>query len=223
MNNRLEKIASYIVDGKGVADIGTDHGFLPVALCQRGYPGNIVASDINSDPLNKAIRAAKNAGFSETIKFLLSDGLEACDPDEFDRVVIAGMGGDTIAGIISRVSWYKDSKHVFHLQPMSKQEVLRAWLMDNDFEIINEDLVVDNETIYQIISACFGSKNKLNCAQLYIGRRELHSDIALYEQLRIKHIERFERALEGMKNAETRDMSAKILDIEQLLEQFRRL
>lgn len=223
MNNRLEKIASYIVDGIGVADIGTDHGFLPVALCQREYPGNIIASDINSDPLKKAIRAAENTGFSDRIKFLLSDGLEACDPDEFDRVVIAGMGGDTIAGIISRAAWCRGSKHIFHLQPMSKQEILRAWLMDNGFEIINEDLVVDNETIYQIISARFGLHNKLNQAQLYIGRREIHSDPVLYEELRIKHIDRFERALAGMKNAETRDMSEKIVEIEQLLDQFRRI
>ena len=223
MNNRLEKISSYIVDGIGVADIGTDHGFLPIALCERGYSGNIIAADINSDPLNKAIRAAKQAGVYDRISFLLCDGLEKCNNALFDRVVIAGMGGDTIAGIIERAPNCFSDSFTFHLQPMSKAEILRGWLLNHGFGIINEDLVVDNDTIYQIISAKFGVVSSYCDAELYIGKKELHSDKDLYEKLRLKHIDRFEKAVDGMSAAENRDMSEKILEMKVLLEQFRRI
>ena len=223
MNNRLYKICSYIIDGIGVIDVGTDHGYLPIELCDRAYKGNIIAADINEDPLSKAVRAAADAGYSDRINFLLCDGLEKCPHDKIDKVVIAGMGGDTICGILERTQWCKNSGYTFYLQPMSKSEILRKWLIDNGFAIIAEDLVVDNDTIYQIISAKFGIPMSLNEAQLYIGIKELHSDLALYEELRQQLIRRFNRAIDGMSGAEKRDMSSRIEEYNTVLNQLERI
>ena len=222
MNNRLYKICSYIKTGIGVIDVGTDHGYLPIELCKNGYKGNIIAADINEDPLNKAIRAAEEAGFSDRISFLLCDGLEKCDNKLIDRIVIAGIGGDTICGILERAQWCKDFRFTLHLQPMSKAEVLRKWLVVNGFEIIAEDMVVDNETIYQIISARYGKETILNEAQLYLGLKELHSDLLLYEDYKNQLIIRFKRAIEGMSGAENRDMSQRIDECKTILEQLER-
>lgn len=223
MNNRLYKIASYIKDGIGVIDVGTDHGYLPIELCERNYSGNIIASDINSDPLNKAVKAASEAGFSDRIEFLLCDGLSDCCPEKIDRIVIAGMGGDTICGIVENAAWCKSECYTLYLQPMSKSEVLRKWLIDNGFGIIAEDLVVDNDTIYQIISARYGIASELNQAELFVGKKQMHSDIALYEEYKDKQIQRFKKAINGMQCAENRDMHIRIEEYKIILEELERV
>ena len=223
MNNRLYKICSYIHDGVGVIDVGTDHGYLPIELCLREYKGNIIASDINEDPLNKAIRAAEEAGFSDRISFKLCDGLAMCEPSSVDSIVIAGMGGDTICGILEAAAWCFDSKYTLYLQPMSKSEILRSWLCSNGFGIICEDIVIDNDTMYQIISAKFGSKSALNEAELYIGSKSVHTDLGLFEEYRCKLKHRFSKAKKGMINAENRDMSLRIAEMDILLEQLERM
>ena len=102
MNKRLELIASILPHGRGFADVGTDHGYLPVYMAQHGYSGKIIASDINEGPLSTAVASARQAGVEDRICFRLCDGLDGCGSEELDTVVIAGMGGDTICGILDR-------------------------------------------------------------------------------------------------------------------------
>ncbi len=198
MNRRLLTIADNIENGIGLIDVGTDHGYLPVYMAQCGYKGNILASDINSDPLTKAVTHADEAGLGQRIKFLLSDGLHDCPPDDIDTIVIAGMGGDMIVKILDEVEWVLSEKYKLILQPMSKAEVLRYWLVYNGFAINRERLVDENNTLYQVIVARFGGFTKLNDAQLYIGKRELCDDADLYS----RHFElakkRFTRAVAEM-------------------------
>lgn len=106
MNKRLEAIMAHIPqNGRGVIDVGTDHGYLPAALFQRGYTGKLIAADINAEPLSKAKRTAESIGAEDVISLRLCDGLDGCDPSEVDTIVIAGMGGDTICGILDRAEW----------------------------------------------------------------------------------------------------------------------
>lgn len=179
MNKRLQTISEYI-NSKGFVDVGTDHGYLPIFMAENGYKGKIFASDVNVDPLNKAIRNAKEAGLSDKIEFFLCDGLEKCPRDEIDTIVVAGMGGDMIVKILDEGFWCMSSDYKLILQPMSKQEILRYWLVYNDFEINHELQVEENGTIYQIIVATFGGKTKLNDAELYIGSYNLARDKELY-------------------------------------------
>ena len=169
MNKRLQAIESLICPGRGLIDVGTDHGYLPVSLARHGYPGALFASDIRKGPLDAARRSAREAGQEERIAFQLCDGLELCDPESVDTIVIAGMGGDTICGILDRAEWCMDPRYQLLLQPMTRAEVLRYWLVNNGFAIETERLAEDGGEIYSLFSARFGGTQQLSDAELYSG------------------------------------------------------
>lgn len=198
MNKRLELIASILPHGRGFADVGTDHGYLPVYMAQHGYSGKIIASDINEGPLSTAVASARQAGVEDRICFRLCDGLDGCGSEELDTVVIAGMGGDTICGILDRTDWVMSRDILLILQPMTKAEVLRYWLTNNDFAICGEWLIEENGEIYQILSARFGARTPLSDAELFTGKYELAVGNALFPMQLAALIKRFERAAAGM-------------------------
>ena len=198
MDQRLSCIFHMIRPGRGVIDVGTDHGYLPERLVREAYPGAVFASDIREGPLASARRTAVQAGVSDRIRFLLSDGLDACPPDAVDTIVIAGMGGDTICGILDRAEWCMSPAYRLILQPMTKAEVLRYWLSNNGFCIEEEALAEDGDTIYQILAAVFTGRNEsLSDAELWIGKQGL-SDPILYQKLLRQEIGRIERRLQGL-------------------------
>ena len=202
MNRRLSAIAALIQDGKGLADVGTDHGQLPVFLAQGGYSGALFASDIREGPLSAARRTAAEAGLAARIRFLLCDGLKLCPPDEIDTIVIAGMGGDMIVKILDEAEWCMDARYRLLLQPMTKCEVLRYWLVNNEFGIESETLVEDGGILYQVLCARFGGVTRLNDAELFTGRRALCLTPELYDRERAQVRARFEHALAGMQGRE---------------------
>ena len=125
-------------------------------------------------------------------------GLDACPPDAVDTIVIAGMGGDTICGILDRAEWCMDSRYRLILQPMSKAEILRYWLCNNGFRIVEEAPVEENGTIYQILCAAFcGVNDMLSDAEMYIGKRDL-APRALYQRLAAHQRRRLEIQLDGL-------------------------
>jgi len=197
MDNRLLAIAK-CVGTKGFADVGTDHGFLPVFMAKRGYKGNIIASDINSDPLDCALRNAREADVFDKIEFILCNGLDVGIKDKIDSIVIAGMGGDTICGILDRADWCMDKKYKLILQPMTKAEILRYWLSYNDFQITDEVLIDDNGTMYQLICARYGKRETLSDAELFLGKLELSKTNPLFERHLDKNIRRFEKLIKGL-------------------------
>ena len=105
MSNRLELIASFVEGGLGVADVGTDHGYIPVMLAKRGYKGNIIATDINDGPLQKAKQNLMDAECEDAVELILCDGLDGCKPEMVDTIIVAGIGGDAITGILDRAEW----------------------------------------------------------------------------------------------------------------------
>ncbi len=216
MNARLRLIASLIPDSTGFADIGTDHGYLPAYMASRGYSGRIIAADIKEIPLSTAVSTAREYGVEDIISFRLCDGLDAIEPSEIDTIIIAGMGGDTISGILDRAEWCMDGKYLLLLQPMTKCEILRYWLCYNGFAILREDLISDNGETYQIISARFTGENMpLSDAELFTGKYELARGNTLFYTELTHLIRRFERALCGMDKAKRtiarRELNAEIL------------
>lgn len=202
MNRRLDAIAALVRDGKGLVDVGTDHGQLPVQLALRGYPGALFASDIREGPLTAARRTAEEADLSSRIRFLLCDGLALCPPEAVDAIVIAGMGGDMIVKILDEAEWCMDARYQLILQPMTKAEVLRYWLVYNEFEIESETLVEDGGGLYQILCARFGGVTKLKDAELFTGKRSLCLTPALFSRQLRQVVGRFERAAAGMNRRE---------------------
>lgn len=198
MDKRLKIISTLIKDGKGFIDVGTDHAYLPVYMVQNGYKGKIFASDINSSPLDNALKSLVQNNCADKVSLLKMDGLENCPQDEIDTIVISGMGGDTICRILDLAEWCMDDRFTLILQPMTKAEVLRYWLTNNEFGIVSEHLAEENETIYQIMEVRFGIETKLSDAELFAGKNELCVDKELYRIQLDKLINRFNKAITGL-------------------------
>ena len=198
MNNRLETIAAMVPEGRGLIDVGTDHGYLPAALAGRGYGGKLFASDIREGPLQAAKHTAAAEGVADQIQFLLCDGLSQCDPTTIDTIVIAGLGGDTICRILDQAEWTMDSQYTMILQPMTKAEVLRYWLSNNEYEIIRETLVEDAGKLYSILTVRFGRSEYLRDAELFTGSIQKVSKDPLFPRFLAIQIERIEKALAGI-------------------------
>jgi len=208
MSKRLEKIASFVADGVGVADVGTDHAYLPIILRDRGYTGRIIATDINEGPIGKAAAGLREAGYEDSVELVLCDGLSGCKPDSVDTIVVAGMGGDTITGIIDRAEWtYKPGIKLI-LQPVTKPEILRYWLINNEYRITDECLVKENGTVYQIICAEIAEKVKYSDAELYVGKLEQIIKYDCFAEHIDNHIKRFKSAVEGLNIAERTGLDA---------------
>ena len=210
MNNRLEKIAGHIENGKGFIDVGTDHGFIPSVLARCGYSGNIYAADLREKPLESARQTAKRLGVSDKIEFILCDGLDKCPFDKIDTVIIAGMGGDNICGILDRAVGRIGSGTRLILQPMKKAEILRYWLINNGFSIENEDLADDAGVVYQIITARSGSGQTLKDAELFVGKYELISENPLFGRSLDMQMRRIGKTLKGLTNTALPQYESKI-------------
>ncbi len=198
MDNRLMSLIKKIPQGKGIIDVGTDHGYIPAFLASNGYPGNIIASDINAAPLKTGMLNAKAAGVEDKITFIHCNGLEKCPNRDIDTILIAGMGGDTICGILDRDEWVMDEAYLLILQPMSKAEVLRYWLVNNGFEIKSEELCEECGRIYQIITSRFGGHTELNDAELFTGKYDqIYSSPWFYTKLS-KLIKSTQKSISGL-------------------------
>lgn len=205
MNKRLHTIANMVKDGKGLIDVGTDHGYLPAYLAVNGYSGFLFASDIHAGPLNAARKTASDCSVENRINYLLCDGLDGCPPDQIDTIVIAGMGGDLICRILDKADWCLDHRYTLILQPMTKAEVLRYWLVNNGFSLEEERLVRDGGILYQIIRTRFSQNMTLSDAELYAGSFEnIRNEMLCAEWLELL-LHRFEKEEKGLLAAERQE------------------
>jgi len=145
---RLAAIAALVEKCDAVADIGTDHGFIPTYLVQQNVCKRAIASDINEGPLNSAIKTAQMYGVTDKLEFICAPGLEGVTPGSVDTVVIAGMGGETIVEILSVAEWVKEYKTQLILQPQSKFELFEDYLNKNGFAIDKAILIKDAGRLY---------------------------------------------------------------------------
>lgn len=164
---RLQAIAGLVPQGVRLADVGTDHGYLPIYLLQHHRISSAIATDLHPGPLDRGRQTAQTYGMEKRIIFCLCDGLQAVDPQTVDTVVIAGMGGETIAAILDAVPWSREK--LLLLQPMSRAEFLRPWLMDHGYAIGKEELVLDKGHIYPILQVTGGTMAALSVGEIYYG------------------------------------------------------
>ena len=148
LSKRLQAIADLITGGAAVADIGTDHGYLPVYLAKSGLYRNIIASDISASSLAAAHRSAANAYVTEAIKFVVAPGLDGIAQTEVDTIVIAGLGGETILDILKNAPWTMLRRVKLILQPQSKIDILFRFLYDNKYKIEQTKSVLDRGKHY---------------------------------------------------------------------------
>lgn len=177
LDERLTAVASMVRQGCRVTDIGTDHGYLAAYLVGEGLCPSGIASDLRTGPLENARRTVENCGLSDRIKLILSDGLKNISPEDCDDIVLAGMGGNLIADILSAAPWVRDSHIHIIAQPMTHAEVLRRYFVDNGFDIESERAVIQDRHIYCVISAYFaGKKRECPASYFYTGELFQHFD-----------------------------------------------
>ena len=152
LSERLFKIVSFVEPGNRIIDVGTDHGYIPVFLAENGLSDDILATDINEKPLLKAVNNVKSSGFSDKVRFQLTDGLTDVQPHSADKIIIAGMGGETIISILENAVWTCSSGVRLILQPQSKINELISWIRDNGYYIYDSALVKDDGRIYMILA-----------------------------------------------------------------------
>ena len=157
LSQRLSTIATLVPFGARVCDIGCDHGYLAIYLRLNNIATNVIAADLNELPLKRAEANIKKLK-ADNIDLRLCDGLSGIHKTEVDTVIIAGMGGNVIAGIIERCDWSKSEDLTFILQPTTSAEVLREFLCLNFFEILSETVVFENDKLYSVMKVKFTNK-----------------------------------------------------------------
>ena len=158
LSDRLEACISYVNQNDRVADIGCDHGLLGIALLERGIARSVIAADVGEGPLSAAKLNAQRHGLDGKMTFFLSDGVEKI-PRDFDTLVCAGMGGDTMIHILSAAPWLNDDRYRLILQCQSKRPELRRWLYEHDYAISRETLAQDGKFLYTVMEVRPGTVN----------------------------------------------------------------
>lgn len=222
LNKRLIKAAQMLRQTNSVADIGTDHAFLPIYLIREGIAEKVIACDIAEGPLSVANSNITKYGLKDKIELRLANGLDGLNPGECDQITILGMGGETIADIITAAPWVRSPDITLILQPMSCDDRLRVYLYENGFEIKKEEAVESQGRVYTVMRVCFsGNLPKVGPEFKYIGRLLDEPDDAavtfVNNRLKsmkacIKDIEKVERKKDLLKELKTA-----VQEIEKLL------
>ena len=168
---RLQAVADLVPNDAAMADIGTDHAYLPVWLLLEGKIRRAIAADLRDGPLDRAKLTATEYDCRENICFRLCDGLSGITPEEVDTIVIAGMGGETIAAILEAAPWTRNQNYTLLLQPMSAQNDLRSWLWRNGFDVVKEQIVREGEKLYNILFVKYGESRPMSIGEEWAGRQ----------------------------------------------------
>lgn len=202
--------AAALVRGDGtLADIGTDHAYLPSFLIMSGIVSKAIASDINPKPLANARETVNFFGFENQITLRLSNGLENYKKGDADEFVFAGMGGTLIASLLEKTEWIKDEKLHFIFQPQSRAEELREFLFKNGFEIGREIATHEGKRYYISFDAVYtGNVKEYSYADCFLGKLDNSSPDA---RIFIKHqADRIKKKLEA-KSGEKESAEYKLL------------
>ena len=181
LSPRLLKIASLIPKGEKLADVGTDHGYIPLYLFENEIISHAIAMDVNPMPLKRAQDNITAAGYGKNCEFRLSDGLEKLLENEATSVVIAGMGGLLMRDILLRGMAVINKETKLFLQPMIAAPELRLFLFENGFAIDNEYVVREENKFYNIICARLG-ETEYSDEDIYIGRNTMRNSPDAFDE-----------------------------------------
>lgn len=171
LTDRLLAAASLVKGGGIVADIGTDHAYLPIYLIQNGKVDCAIAADIGKGPLENARKSVEGYCLEDKILLRLSDGLNSFKDGEVQEIVFAGMGGTLITEKLKETEWIKNEKYHFVFQPQSRAEELREYLLTEGFSINKESAVCEGRRYYVAFDASYtGDKKSPTQAECFLGK-----------------------------------------------------
>ncbi len=170
LSERLERVAAHVPAGARLADIGSDHGYLLVALMNRGLISAGVAGEVAVTPFQAAQRSVRDSDLSERISVRLANGLAAIEPaDAITAISLCGMGGETIRDILDSDKVRLSGSERLILQPNGGEQPLRQWLMKHDYRILAEEVLRENRFDYEIIVAERSGQVRYTDQELYFG------------------------------------------------------
>ncbi len=213
ISKRLRKILEIIPQSNMLADIGTDHGYIPVEAVKNNTVKKAIASDISEGSLSKAINEIKRNNLENKIYARLGSGIEVLEKDEADTVVIAGMGGILICEILDKE--YHKKFHFAHplliLQPVQFPDRLREYLYKNGFEICREELVEDEGKIYHIIVSRYKNlKPQIKTQEVYeLGELNIGQNTEILQMLIDRKIKKNKNILRSIQKAKNHDNAQK--------------
>lgn len=218
LSNRLLACCTFIRLGDRVADIGCDHGYLGIHLLLSGIAASVIASDVNEGPLQSAIVNAGKFGVRDRMQFYLSNGAENI-PRDFDTMVCAGMGADTMISILERAGWLKNGSYRLILQCQSKRPELRQWLHNAGYRINRETLAKDGKFVYSIMEVLPGAGDPPSPGQTYLSPQLLEDAHPLLPEYYQRVLHGVRLTTEGMRRAE----DSRLPDYEKLLAELEAL
>ena len=188
LDKRLSAVAALVRQGSRLADIGTDHAYLPVHLVQAGVCPSAIASDIGAGPLDAARRTVTESGLTSEIALRLGDGLATVSSGEVEDIAIAGMGGETIVAILEAAPWVQNGGVRLILQPMTRAEDLRRWLLQNGFSVLEEHLIRDGRHLYPVLAAEYTAATPCEDEVLIYGGFFTPEEGRPYRQMMAEHL-----------------------------------
>ncbi|WP_078428841.1 tRNA (adenine(22)-N(1))-methyltransferase [Alkalihalobacterium alkalinitrilicum] len=160
LSKRLKTVADFVKPGSSIADIGSDHAYLPSYLCVNGQIHYAVAGEVNEGPYQSALTQVKKLGISNQVHVRKGNGLEVISPQEVEHIIIAGMGGALITEILEAGSDKLEGVNRLILQPNVMADRIRVWLKQNGWELKYEVILEEDEKIYEILVAERGNVDK---------------------------------------------------------------
>lgn len=197
---RLQTVARLVPENARLADVGTDHAYLPAWLLLHGQISFAVCTDLRPGPLARAQETVERWDVADRVSLRLCDGLAGVTAQEVDCVVIAGMGGETILHILKAAPWTAEKTCL--VQPMSSLSDLRAGVGELGLHIAGETLATEGESLYVVMELAPGAEGPLTAAQRQVGRAESHQNDPLWPRYLQMEEGRMVRALAGLERSQ---------------------
>lgn len=222
LTNRLLEIANLITSRK-IADIGTDHGYIPTYLLENNKIDFAILSDVNKGPLENSRKEIRNKKLENKVNLRLGSGIDILEPFEVDEIIIAGMGGILISNIIENKKEVAKSAKKLILQPMQAQFELRKYLLNNNFEIIDEVLVKEDFRIYEIIVAKYTEHKKEIVDEIHyeVGEKLIEKKDVLLNEFIDKKIYSYNNILNKIKDNDK--IQEKVINIKNNIDKLQKL
>lgn len=226
LSRRLQAVADLVTPGMRLADVGTDHGYIPLYLVQQERIPSAIAMDINKGPLAKAKEHIAECGLSEKIETRLSDGLQKVTSEEVDTMIAAGMGGNLIIHILSAEEQTAKGLKELILQPQSEIAKVRAYLCEQGYRIIQEDMVLEDGKYYPMMKVVRGEAEEYTEEELEFGKCLLEARHPVLQQFLKWEIQHQKEILDSLKKKESErtkirceEIENRILQIEKILKE----
>ena len=216
LSRRLERVAAHVPAGARLADIGSDHGYLPVALMRRGLITAAVAGEVALTPFRSATRTVQENGLEQAISVRLADGLEAMEPaDGISAISVCGMGGETIRDVLDRGKTRLSGQERLILQPNGGEQPLRQWLMEHDYRIVCEELLRENRFDYEIIVAEPTGPEQYSAEALYFGPLQMQARSPTFLRKWQRMLKQKQRTLASFAHARQAVSAEKVQEVTQ--------